>query len=82
MNNKMAVISQLSTIEKNQTKQTNRTGTESQIWRSFRGLSVGRGKGRIGEKVQGLRVQIGRYRIDRGMLRTMQEMEQPKNLYA
>ena len=45
LNIKMAINSQLSIIEsKKQTKQTSRTGTESQIWRSFGGLSVGRGK--------------------------------------
>ena len=53
MNIKMAINSQLSTIKsKKQTKQTSRTETESQIWRSFGGLPVGRAKG---EKVQGLR---------------------------
>ena len=45
LNSKMAINSQLSIIEsKKQTKQTSRTGTESQIWRSFGGLSVGKGK--------------------------------------
>ena len=45
MNIKMSINSQLSTTEsKKQTKRTSRTGTESQIWRSFGGLSVGRGK--------------------------------------
>ena len=46
MNIKIAISSQLSTIEsKQQTKQTSRTETKSQIWKSFGGLSVGRGKG-------------------------------------
>ena len=41
----MATNSQLSTTEsKKQIKQTSRTETESQIWRSFGGLSAGRGK--------------------------------------
>ena len=45
MNIKMATNSQLSTTEsKKQTKQTTRAGTESQIWRSFGGLSVRKGK--------------------------------------
>ena len=49
MNIKMATNSQLSTTEsKKQTKQTMRTGTESEIWRSFGGLSVERGKEEIG----------------------------------
>ena len=54
MNSKMKINSQLSTAEpKNQqrTKQTNRTGTESQKWRSYSGLSEGKWKGRMGEKV-------------------------------
>ena len=32
------------------TKQTTRTGTESEIWTSHRGISVGRGKRGIGGK--------------------------------
>ena len=50
-----------------QTKQTTRTGTESQKWRSHEGLSAGRG--RMGGKVQGIRSINGRYKIDRGRLR-------------
>ena len=67
---------------KKQTKQTSRTETKSQIWKSFGGLSVGREEGRMGEKVQGLRSIIGRYKIDRGSLRIVQEMEKPKNVYV
>ena len=54
-----------------QTKQTTRTGTEPQKWRSHGGLSMGIGKGRKenGEKVQGIRSRNGRYKIDRGRLR-------------
>ena len=54
MNIKMATNSQLSTTEfknkKKQTKQTSRTKTESQMWKSFGGLSVGRANGRNGGK--------------------------------
>ena len=58
MNSKMTTNSQLSTIEpkkqkQKQTKQTTRSGTESQKWRSHGGLSVGRGKGENGEKGSG-----------------------------
>ena len=43
MNSKMTTKSQLSTTEsKKQTKQTRRTGTESQKWSSQGGLSMGR----------------------------------------
>ena len=43
---------------------------------------LGGGRGRMGEKVQGLRIIIGRYKIDRGRLKTVSEMEKQKNLYA
>ena len=35
---------------KTKTKQTTRTGTESEKWTSHRGSSVGRGEGGIGEE--------------------------------
>ena len=44
----MTTNSQLSTSEpkkQKQTKQTTRTGTEPQKWRSYRGLSVGEWEG-------------------------------------
>ena len=50
MNSKMTTNSQLSTTEpkklqkQKQTKQTTRTGTELQKWRSHEGLSVGQGE--------------------------------------
>ena len=60
MNSKMTTNSQLSTTEpKTETKQTTRTGTESQKWRSHGGLSAG-----MGEKVQGIRSINGQYKID------------------
>ena len=43
---------------------------------------LGGGRGRIGEKVQGLRPIIGRYKIDGGRVRTVWEVEKPKNGYA
>ena len=62
----MTTNSQLSTTEsKKQTKQTMRTGTESQIWRSFGGLSAGRGYGENGRKGRDYEVQVGRYKIER-----------------
>ena len=36
----------------------------------------------MGEKVQGIRSITGRYKIDRRRLKTVQEMEKPKNIYA
>ena len=59
MNSKMTTNSQLSTTEpkkyqkQKQTKQTTRTGPESQKWRSHGGLSAGRGREETGEKGTG-----------------------------
>ena len=41
----------------------------------------GEGEGENGEKVQGIRSINGRYKIDRGRLRIVWEMEKPENLY-
>ena len=46
------------------------------------GYQLGGQRGGMGEKVQGIRSIIGRYRIDRGMLRIVWEIEKPKNSYA
>ena len=46
------------------------------------GYLLVRGKGRMGENVQGLRSIIGKYKIERGRLRIVWEMEKPKNLYV
>ena len=40
------------------------------------------GKGRMREKVQGIRGINCRYRIDRERLRIVWEMEKPKNLHV
>ena len=72
MNIKMTTNSKLSVTaskKQKQTKQTTRPGTKSQIWRLFGGLSAGRGREEMGEKVHGLRRIIVRYKIDREMLR-------------
>ena len=82
MNGKMTTNSQLSTTEpkkQKQTKQTIRTGMETQKWISHGRLSSGRGGGKTGEKVQGIRNINGRYKRDRGRLRIVQKMEKPKN---
>ena len=39
-------------------------------------------EGEDGEKEQGIRSIIGRYKIDRGILRILQETEKSKNLYV
>ena len=41
----------------------------------------GRGRG-MRKKVQGIRSINGRYKIDRGRLRIVWEMEKPENLYV
>ena len=56
MSSKITTNSQQSTTDpkkQKQTKQTTRTGTESQKWRSQGGLSVGREKGENGRKGTG-----------------------------
>ena len=45
------------------------------------GCQWGEGGEGMGEKVQGIRSIIGRYKIDRRGLRIVWEMENPKNLY-
>ena len=54
---------------KAKTNQTTRTGTESQKWRSHGELSVGRGMGEKGGKVQGKRSINCRYKMNSGRLR-------------
>ena len=44
------------------------------------GYLQGGGGGRMGEKVQAIRSINGRYKIDRGRLRIVWEMEKPKKL--
>ena len=40
------------------------------------------GEGEMGKKVQGIRSINDRYKIDRGRLRIVWEMEKPKDLYV
>ena len=46
------------------------------------GYQWGRGSRRREEKLQGIRSINGRYKIDKGRLRIVWEMEKPKNLYV
>ena len=74
MNSEMTTNTQLSTSEpkkQKQTKQTTRTGTESQKWKSHGGLSVGRGREWAGEggKVQRISSIDDRWKIYRGRVR-------------
>ena len=86
MNSKMTTNSQLSTPEpknKNKNKLSKQLEQE-QNHRSgdnMEGYQWGRGE-RMGEKVQGIRSINDRYKMDRGRLRIVWEMEKPKNLYV
>ena len=46
------------------------------------GYQQGEGGGRTGENIRGIRSIMGRYKIDRGRLRIVWEIEKPKNLYV
>ena len=48
----------------------------------WRGYQWGGGGRRMGEKVQGISSINGRYKIDRGKLKIVWEMEKPKNLHV
>ena len=48
-------------------------------WRVISGEAKG---GRVGKKVQGIRSINVRYKIDKGRLRIVWEMEKSKNLYV
>ena len=51
------------------TKQTTRTETEPQKWRSHGGLSIGDWEGERGKKVQRINSINDRWKIDRGRVR-------------
>ena len=48
------------------------------------GYQQGGGEGgeRVEDKIQGIRSRNGRYKIDKGRLRIVWQMEKPKNLYV
>ena len=82
MNSKMTTTLQTSTSEPKKQNYANWNGkriTEMEItWR----VISGEGVEDMGEKVQGIRNRNCRYKIDRGRLRIVWEMEKPKNLYV
>ena len=49
---------------------------------TWRVINRGVERGREGEKVQRIRSVNGRWKIGRGRLRIVWEMEEPKNLYV
>ena len=87
MNSKMTTNSQLSTTEpknKNKNKLSKQLEQEQNHGNGNRmeDYHWGVGGRRVEKKVQGLRSINGRYKIERGVLRILQEMEKPKNLYV
>ena len=81
MNIKMTTNSQLqlnlkNKLSKQEQEQNHRYGDH------LEGYQLGWERGKMGERCKEKEVQIGRYRIDREMVKTVQEMEWPKNLYA
>ena len=73
MSSKMTTNSQLSTTEPKNTNQLSKQ-LEEQNHRNgdhMEGYQWGGGRGRMAEKVQGIRSIIDSYKIDRGRLRTV-----------
>ena len=84
MNSKMTTNSQLSTTESKKQKISKQLEQEENHRNGDHMESYQRqgGAGRMGEKVQGLRSIISRYKIDKGRLRIVWEIVKPKNLYV
>ena len=83
MNSKITTNLQLSTTEpkKNKNKLSKQLEQEQNHRNGDHMEGYPQGGGRMGEKVQGIRSITGSYKIGRGRLRTVWEMEKPKNLY-
>ena len=89
MKSKMA-NSQLSTTKPKKNKNKNKNELSKQLEQEeiqrnrdhMEGYQWGGGGTRMVEKAQGIRSITGRYKIDRGRLRIVWEMENPKNLYV
>ena len=85
MNSKVTTNSQLSTIEPKNKNKLNKQLEQVQNHRNgdhMEGYYQGERGERMGEKVQGIRNINSKYKIDRGRLRIVQEMEKSKNLYV
>ena len=85
MNSKMITNSQLSTTEPKKKSKLSKQLEHEQNHRNgdhMKGYQWRDGREEWGGKIQGIRSMVGRYKIDRRMLRIVQEMEKPKNLYA
>ena len=85
MNSKMTANSQLLTTEPKKIQKLSKQLEQEQNHRNgdhMEGYQYGGGGGRMGEKVQGRRSKNCRYKMYRGRLRIVWEMEKPKNLYV
>ena len=73
MNIRLAINSQLSITESKKNKLSKQPEQEQNHRHGdhLEGYQLGGGKGRMGEMIQGIRSIIGRYKVDRGMLRTV-----------
>ena len=83
----MTTKSQISTTEPKKQKQKRlcKQLEQEQIHKNgdhMEGYQWEGGVGRIGEKIQEIRSINGRYKVDRGRLRILQEMDKSKNLYV
>ena len=75
-------VSKLSTTEpKKQKQKLSKQLEQEQNHRNGDHMEGYQWQGENGEMVQGISI-IGRYKIDRGKLRIVWEMEKPKNLYV
>ena len=83
MNSKMATNSQLQTTELKNNRNKSKLSEKLEQEQNHRngdhmeGYQQGEGRGE-----QGIRSIIDKYKIDRERLRTVQELEKPKNLYV
>ena len=79
MNSKVTTNSQLSTTKpkknKNKLSKQQEQGQNHRNGDHMKGYQWGGGRGENGGKVQGIRSINGRYKTDRGRLRTVKEME-------
>ena len=88
MNSKMTTNSQLSTTTENKNKNKNELSKQLEQEQNHRngdhieGYHQGVGGGRLGEKVQGIRSTNGRYKIDREVKNSIDNVEaQERNTY-
>ena len=91
MDSKMTTNSQLSTTEpkkNNNSNNNNKLSKQLEQVQNHRngdhmeGYQWGGKWGEWGEKIQGIRNINGRYKIDRGRLGIVWEIENPKNIYV